>query len=91
MTALALAVSPAPSIAQEDEAKKERPSESEPAKVTDRSHPDFVRCRTEPVIGSRAKKRKVCLTNRQWEEFARRGNDAARQTVQDNASGMSTN
>ena len=53
--------------------------------ITDRKHPDFIRCRTESVIGSRAKKRKVCLTNRQWEEFARRGNEVARRTVEDNA------
>ena len=62
-----------------------------PAKITDKNHPDFVRCRTEPVIGSRAKKRRTCLTNRQWEEFARRGNDVARRTVEENAAGITTN
>ncbi|MCA0978145.1 hypothetical protein LCM19_07190 [Qipengyuania flava] len=73
-------------VAQESEPKKEEKSE----KITDSDHPDFVRCRTEKVIGSLAKRRKVCLANREWEEFARRGNDAARQTVAQNAAGMTT-
>ena len=66
-------------------------AEAKPEKISDRSHPDFIRCRTEAVIGSRAKKRKVCLTNREWEEFARRGNEVARRTVEDNASGVAGN
>ena len=73
-------------VAQESEPQKEE----KPEKIADRDHPDFVRCRTEKVIGSLAKRRKVCLTNREWEEFARRGNEAARQTVAQNAAGMTT-
>ncbi len=48
--------------------------ESKPEKITDKNHPDYVRCRTEPVIGSLARKRRVCMTNEQWEEAARVGN-----------------
>ena len=50
--------------------------------VTHEDHPDFIKCRMERVLGSLAKRRKTCLTNRQWEEFARRGNDNARKTVE---------
>ncbi|MDG5749074.1 hypothetical protein P8Q88_12895 [Qipengyuania sp. XHP0207] len=61
------------------------------AKITDKDHPDFVKCRTERVIGSLAKRKKTCLTNRQWEEFARRGNENARRTVEENAAGLAGN
>ncbi|MGY6551314.1 MAG: hypothetical protein ACXIT4_05390 [Erythrobacter sp.] len=43
-------------------------------KVTDKNHPDFVRCRSEPVLGSRASRVRVCRTNREWEMAARGGN-----------------
>tara|TARA_Y100001968_G_C18971594_1_gene532530 strand:- start:231 stop:518 length:288 start_codon:yes stop_codon:yes gene_type:complete len=84
--AVALVLPGSVAIAQESTAEEKE----QPEKITDRDHPDFVRCRTERVVGSLAKKRKVCLTNREWEEFARRGNDVARQTVAQNAAGMTT-
>ena len=52
-------------------------------KITDRSHPDYMRCRTETIIGSRARTRKMCMTNREWEEFARAGNAGARSILDD--------
>lgn len=82
--AAALAFPTLPALAQD--ATGEQPS-----KVTDEDHPDFIKCRTERVIGSLAKRKKTCLTNRQWEEFARRGNENARRTVEDNAAGMTSN
>ena len=54
----------------------------------DRSHPDYVRCRTEKVIGSRAKTRRVCLTNAEWDRVGRDGNALARRTVSANSGGM---
>lgn len=45
-------------------------------------------CRTEKVIGSRAKKRKTCLTKEQWEEVATKGNAFARSLVESGRSGM---
>lgn len=54
----------------------------------DKSHPDYVVCRSESVIGSRAKKRKVCLTNRQWAAVANDGNGLARKVVEDSRAGM---
>ena len=73
--AAALAVPSLPVAAQETET-------GGASKVTDKDHPDFIKCRMEKVLGSLAKRRKTCLTNRQWEEFARRGNDNARKTVE---------
>ncbi|MFC4291207.1 hypothetical protein ACFOWX_02135 [Sphingorhabdus arenilitoris] len=55
-------------------------------KITDRKHPDYVRCRTEPVLGSNAKKRRVCLTNKQWAEVSRDGNAMARDMVESGTS-----
>lgn len=54
----------------------------------DKFHPDYVVCRNESVIGSRAKKRKVCLTNRQWAAVANDGNGLARKVVEDSRAGM---
>lgn len=51
-------------------------------KIKDRRHPDYVRCRSEAIIGSLAKKRRVCMTNRQWAEAAREGNAYARDMVE---------
>lgn len=58
------------------------------AEPIDKKHPDFVVCRSESVIGSLAKRRKVCLTNRQWSEVQRDGNGLARKTVEDARAGM---
>ena len=54
---------------------------AKPKKITDRSHPDFVRCQTESVIGSRAKRKKTCMTNAEWDRVARAGNEGARDLV----------
>lgn len=43
-------------------------------KITDPKHPDFVRCRSEPVLNSRAQRVKVCRTNKEWAAAAREGN-----------------
>lgn len=56
--------------------------------ITDKSHPDYVRCRSERVIGSLAKRTKTCKTNREWEEVARVGNRGARDIVESQQVGM---
>ena len=81
--ALSLAATAAPAAAQETQ---EKPAEA--AKITDKKHPDYVKCRTESVIGSRAKKRKVCMTNAQWAEVARNGNERANKLVESGRAGM---
>jgi len=58
-------------------------SAAKPEEITDRNHPDYVRCRREPVIGSRARFTKRCFTNREWEAISQRGNDASRQIIYD--------
>lgn len=35
-------------------------------KITDKSHPDYIKCKTEPVLGSRAQRTRTCKTNREW-------------------------
>lgn len=60
-------------------------------KITDRSHPDYVRCRSEPIIGSRAKRRRVCMTNREWAGAHQEGNRNARTFVDDMQAGMDNN
>lgn len=44
-------------------------------------------CRTEGVIGSRAKKRRVCLTKAEWEQVARQGNAYAYTIVESGRAG----
>lgn len=56
--------------------------------ITDKSHPDYVRCRSEREIGSLAKRKKTCMTNREWELAARTGNRGARDIVESQQVGM---
>lgn len=78
----------APALAQDETAEPERDASG---KITDKDHPEYIRCRTESVIGSRAKKRKVCLTNRQWAEVGRDGSSLANRMVEEARAGMTTN
>ncbi|MEL7198943.1 MAG: hypothetical protein AAGL10_11575 [Pseudomonadota bacterium] len=64
----------------------DRPEKVE--KITDKSHPDYVRCKSEAVIGSRAKRKRTCMTNREWALAQRRGNEASRSFVEDNQAGF---
>jgi len=58
-------------------------------KITDRRHPDYVRCRKEPIMGSLARTRKICMTNAEWAAYARKGNADTRQFVDGTAIGTS--
>ena len=60
----------------------------EPRRITDRRDPEYVRCRLEPVAGSILKKRKICMTNREWTLAIRKGNQYAREFVDDNQPGF---
>jgi len=59
-------------------------------KITDRRHPDYVRCRKEPVIGSLSKKRKICMTNKQWKAHIREGNKRATELIDENRPGATS-
>ena len=65
-------------FAEESAVKKEKPK-----KITDRSHPDYVRCRSEPIIGSLARKRRVCMKNKEWAAHNREGGRRSREFVED--------
>lgn len=83
-----------PSSARSDDPQPETRAPAVPVsassdpKSLDKNHPDFVVCRSESVIGSIAKRRKVCLTNRQWAAVQRDGNGLARRIVEDSRAGM---
>lgn len=62
---------------------KETKKPKKPKKITDRRHPDYVRCRSEPIIGSLARKRRVCMTNSEWSEYVKAGARDSRQFVED--------
>lgn len=59
-----------------------------PKKITDRNDPDYVRCKSEPVIGSLTRRKRTCLTNRQWDLNARDGNDASREFLRQQQDGF---
>ena len=81
----AIIVSPAPLSAGDEGAE---PARDEQGKITDKRHPDYVKCRTESVAGSRAKKRRICLTNEQWAEVARQGRSMATAIVEGGRAGI---
>jgi len=73
-------------VAQDSASSETQAAESEPEKITDRKHPDYVRCKSEKVIGSLSKRRRVCLTNRQWADLSRDQSAMAREFAQENTS-----
>lgn len=77
----------APSVMAE-ETKNEVEQTKKPEKITDRRHPDYVRCRSEPIIGSLSRKRRICMTNKEWVEFTRTGSRDSKEFVEDNQPGF---
>ncbi|MEH6827198.1 hypothetical protein [Parasphingorhabdus sp.] len=69
------------------EAIPQKQSEA-PIRITERRDPGYVRCRMEPVAGTILKKRKMCMTNREWRLGIRKGNQYAREFVDDNRPGI---
>ena len=47
----------------------------------DSGHPYFIRCKRDPVVGSLARKLRVCRTNEEWKKFAAQGNDSGREVL----------
>lgn len=64
---------------------------TEPKPITDKAHPDYVRCRSEAVIGSLARKKRICMTNREWKASNKEGSKRSRQLVEDLKVGMDNN
>jgi hypothetical protein len=50
-------------------------------KSLDLRHPDFIKCRRLDVIGSLAKKARVCRTNEEWAKSWKDGNRNVRETA----------
>ena len=44
--------------------------------------PIYITCRKTEVMGSLARKLRVCRTNEQWKESSARGNENARDTLE---------
>lgn len=88
--ALATTALNAPAAFAADSDKSEAKAKK-PKKITDRRHPDYVRCRSEPVIGSLTKKKRVCMTNAEWVQFTRTGSRDANQFVEDMQTGIAGN
>lgn len=49
----------------------------------DATHPYYIRCKRDPVIGSLVRKLRVCRTNAEWKSFAAMGNDTGREILGD--------
>lgn len=64
---------------------------STPKKITDRRHPDYVRCRSEPIIGALARKRRVCMTNAEWAAAIKASSRNAKEFVDDQQPGFMIN
>jgi hypothetical protein len=56
-----------------DAPKAETAKATPDGKITDKNHPDYVRCRSEPVLNSRAARVKICRTNKEWAQASREG------------------
>lgn len=75
-----------------DQATKEQASavkeDATPKKITDRRDPNYVRCRNESVIGSRAQKRRVCMTNAEWKAHIREGSKRSDEFIEESRTGL---
>ena len=83
---LSMQAAPSSSQSAEPQAKPEEALAAEKVEVaiTDKNHPDYVRCKSESVIGSRAKRKRTCMTNREWALVERRGNEQSKEFAGDN-------
>lgn len=78
----------APAIAADKQPPSRMPSEMTPTEIKaynadiDAAHPYYIKCRKTEVIGSLARKLRVCRTNEQWKESSARGNDNAADTLE---------
>ena len=79
----------APAIAAADKQPPSRsPKEMSPSEIKahnadiDSTHPYYIKCRKAEVMGSLAKKQRICRTNQQWKEAMANGNDGTRDMVE---------
>lgn len=86
----AAAAGPALALAAEDKLPPDRaPSLMTSTEIRaynqglDNSHPYYIRCRKDAVVGSLVRKLRVCRTNEEWKRFAEMGNDNGREVMDD--------
>lgn len=78
----------APALAGDKLPPDRMPSEMTPTEIRaynadiERSHPYYITCRKTEVIGSLARKLRVCRTNEQWKESSAKGNENAADTLE---------
>lgn len=89
MTIAALAIGvAAPALAGDKQPPARMPSQMTPSEIKaynadiDKSHRYYITCRKTEVIGSLARKLRVCRTNDQWKMSSARGNENARDTLE---------
>ena len=87
IAALSLAIA-APAAAVDKQPPSRMPSEMTPTEIKaynadiDAAHPYYIKCRKTEVIGSLARKLRVCRTNEQWKESSAKGNENAADTLE---------
>ena len=85
--ALSIALA-APAVAGDKQPPDRMPSEMTPTEIRaynadiDATHPYYIKCRKTEVIGSLARKLRVCRTNQQWKEASAKGNENAADTLE---------
>jgi hypothetical protein len=47
----------------------------------DFTHPYYIRCKKDPVVGSLVRKLRVCRTNEEWKKFAAQGQNNGREVL----------
>lgn len=60
----------------------------DPAKITDRKAPDYVKCVRLDVTGSLVKKTRVCKTNAEWNSIQQNQSREATDLIERNRTGM---
>ncbi len=97
VAALSLALA-APAFAAGEKLPPDRPpSEMTPTEIKAynaglaETHPYYIKCRKTEVVGSLAKKLRVCRTNDQWKAASATGNQNARDTLEGFARSGGTN
>jgi hypothetical protein len=77
-----------PAVAADSQPPAKLPSEMTPAEIKahnaglDRSDPYYITCRKTEVLGSLAKKERVCRTTEKWKEANAHGNEGTRDMVE---------
>jgi hypothetical protein len=94
--ALSIALA-APAMATDKQPPSRMPSEMTPTEIKAynadiaKTHPYYITCRKTEVMGSLARKLRVCRTNEQWKESSARGNENARELTEGFARSGGTN